>query len=307
MRDLKTTSPSISDPSQAGVAAAAVSYFLWGILPIYWKLLDGISMVELLAHRMVWTLTAVLIFQTVRGRLSGLRDTWADPVSRRAHLKNSALLSANWGLYVWAVGQGRIIETSLGYFLVPLLNVALGRLWFGERLRRAQKVAIGFAAAGVTLLIVQVNTVPWIALGLAATWASYGLVRKQSHASPLNGLALETTFAAPIALGFIGWLTASGGAAFGNTSPSATLLMVGTGVISMVPLTLFAYGARRLKFTTLGLLQYLAPTCQFLIGWLVYREPFSLDRAAAFGLIWIGLACYTIDAVRASRRPLSPV
>ena len=217
----------------------------------------------------------------------------------------------NWGLYIWGVSTGRIIETSLGYFLVPLLNAGLGRILFQERLRRAQKIALGLATAGVVVMVWQVGRLPWIALGLAGTWAAYGLVHKRSQAGPLTGLALETSFAAPFALGYLIWLGWAGQAHFGASGPGPTLLLMGTGIISMVPLTLFSLGARRLRFTTLGLLQYIAPTCQFLIGWLLYHEPFDAERAGAFGLIWLGLALYTFDAIRrersSPRKPTAPV
>ena len=289
-----------------GVLAAFTSYFLWGVLPIYWKALDGVPLIELMAHRVVWTLAAITLFLLVRRELNQLLAAWKSPSIRRAHFLGSLLLMGNWGLYIYGVGTNRIIETSLGYFLVPLLNAFLGWLLFQERLRRAQKVALGLATSGVLVLVWQVGTLPWISLGLAATWAAYGLVHKRSSAGPLTGLAIETAFAAPFALAYIGWLGAQGEHHFAAGETNRTLLMIGTGIISMVPLTLFALGARRLRFTTLGLLQYVAPSCQFFIGWLIYHEPFDSDRAQAFALIWFGLAIYTFDATRRNRNSASP-
>lgn len=254
---------------------------------------------------MVWTLAAVLLFQIVRGRAREVWAAWSDPANRRAHALNSALLAANWGIYVWAVANDHIIEASLGYFLVPLLNVLLGRLVFTEILTRWQGLAVGLAAGGVLWLVVLVGTVPWVALGLAGSWAGYGLVRKRSHASALNGLLLETSFATPFALVGLGWLAFRGEAMILHAGATTLGLTLGTGVISMVPLVLFGYGAKRLRFTTLGLLQYVAPTCQFLIGWLIYREAFSWERAGAFALIWLGLACYSFDTWQRSSAALT--
>lgn len=285
-----------------GALAAFTSYFLWGVLPIYWKALDGVSLLELMVHRSIWTLVAIIAFLTVRRELHLLVAAWRSAETRRAHFMGSLLLMGNWGFYIWGVSSGRIIETSLGYFLVPLLNATLGWLLFQEKLRRAQRIALGLATAGVLLMVWQVGTLPWISLGLAATWAAYGLVHKRSNTGPLTGLAIETSFAAPFALAYIVWLGIAGQPHFGTSDTRTTLLMAGTGIISMVPLTLFAFGARRLRFTTLGLLQYVAPSCQFLIGWLIYHEAFDSDRAVAFALIWLGLAIYTFDATRPARR-----
>ena len=281
--------------------AAFTSYFLWGVLPVFWKQLDGVSPLELTLHRMVWTFLAVLCFQMLSGRASDMRAAFRDPANRRAHIINSGFLATNWGIYVWAVSNGRIIEASLGYFLVPLLNVLMGQIIFKEVLSRLQRWAVGFAAAGVTVLVIQVHTMPWVALGLAGSWALYGLGRKRSHTSALNGLLLETGFATPIALTGIVWLAGSEPSGFVHAGSRTTLLMMSTGIVSMVPLVLFGYGARRLRFTTLGLLQYVAPTCQLLIGWLIYREAFTADRAGAFTLIWCGLGCYAYDSVRTER------
>ena len=262
-----------------------------------------------MAHRALWTFVTVLIFLKLRGQFTSFVQALRNPERLRSHSIGGFLLMGNWGLYIWGVGTNRIIETSLGYFLVPLLNAGLGGILFHERLRRAQKIALGLATAGVLLRIWQVGSLPWIALGVAVTWSVYGLVRKKSSASPLVGLALETGFISPFALGFIIWLYLQGSHHFGVSGLRPTLLIMGTGAISMVPLTLFALGARRLRFTTLGLLQYVAPTCQFLIGWLIYHEHLSAPQVGAFLVIWLGLAIYTFDAIRhdpLSARPATP-
>ncbi|MEO6568444.1 MAG: EamA family transporter RarD, partial [Opitutaceae bacterium] len=207
----------------------------------------------------------------------------------------------NWLVYVWAVNAGYVIECSLGYFLVPLLNVALGRVVLGERLRRAQGCAIALAALGVGLELWRLGRFPWIALTLAATFGTYGLLRKQSPLGPLTGLAVETTLLAPFAFALLGWRAHHGVGALGHAEPVVQVLIVSTGIVTAVPLLLFAYGARRLKLTTLGVLQYAAPTVQFALGVLVYHEPFSRERAQAFALIWTGLAVYTADAIWSAR------
>jgi chloramphenicol-sensitive protein RarD len=217
------------------------------------------------------------------------------------NLLSATLLTGNWLVYVWGVNTGHVIETSLGYFLVPLVNVAAGRFVLHEHLRRLQWIAIGCAAAGVTLMIFQLGRPPWIALTLAGTWGGYSLMRKQSPLGALTGLSVETLVVVPFALAFLLWRQRTGLAAFGHVNALSHALLLGAGLITAVPLTLFAYAARRIRLSTLGLLQYLAPTVQFAIGVAVYHEPFSRDRALSFAFIWLGLALYTADNVWAQR------
>lgn len=292
--------------TRRGALAAFSAYFFWGIVPLYWKLLGDVSAVELIAHRLLWSLVFLLLVQVIRRRLDLLKAALVDRSARGPHLWSGFLLTANWLIYIWGIQQGHVIECSLGYFLVPLLNAALGRVVLKERLRLWQVIALALATLGVAVLVIQVGRVPWIALGLAASFGFYGLIRKQATLGPMTGLALETLFMTPLALGYLVWATWSGPGALGRVDTSTTLLVLSTGVVTTIPLLLFAYGARRLRFTTLGLLQYVAPTAQFLLGWLVYHEPFTADRAAAFALIWLGLVCYTVDAWRQAtsvRRP----
>jgi chloramphenicol-sensitive protein RarD len=292
--------PTTSAEATRGVFAAFVAYFTWGMVPLYWKLLASVDATELIAHRILWSLVLLLGVQALRGRLRALGEAWRNPKTRRQHLFSGLLLTANWLIYIWGINAGYVIECSLGYFLVPLLNAALGRLVLRERLRPGQKIALSLASAGVALLVFQVGHVPWIALGLASTFGLYGLLRKQATLGPMTGLTLETLLVVPLALGYLGWAAATGRGALGQVDAVTTSLVLSTGIVTAIPLLLFAYGARRLRFTTLGLLQYVAPTCQFLLGWLVYHEPFTADRAWAFALIWGGLACYTWDALRSA-------
>ena len=292
--------------SSRGAWSAFGAYFFWGVVPLYWTLLGEVAALELIAHRVVWSLAFLIAIQVVRGRLDQLRPALRDGRIVRQHILSGALLAANWLIYIWGVQHGFVIECSLGYFLVPLLNAALGRLVLHETLRRLQGVALALAAAGVGLLAVQVGRVPWIALGLAGSFGFYGLIRKRSPVGPMTGLALETLFSVPAALAYLIWLALHGRGALGHVAPSTTFLVISTGVVTTIPLLMFAYGAQRLRFTTLGLLQYVAPTCQFLLGWLVYHEPFSTRQAGAFAFIWAGLVCYTLDLGLASRGVRAP-
>lgn len=282
-------------PPVRGALAAATGYLAWGLFPIYWKQLGGIDALELIAHRHIWSLVFVALVISAGG---GWGELSAALRSRRAlgwHLASGLLLTVNWLVFVWGVNHGFVLEASLGYFLVPLVNVVLGRFLLREHLRRMQWLAIACAALGVALLLVRVGRFPWIALSLAATFGTYGLLRKQSPLGPVTGLGLETLLLAPLAIGFLFWQNTAGVGALGRVGGGTHALLLSAGVVTAVPLLLFSYGARRIRFSTLGLLQYITPTVQFAIGVWLYREPFSADRASAFGLIWCGLILYTVD------------
>lgn len=296
-------SAAVSGPEATrGAVAAATCYFLWGLVPLYWTQLGSINAVELIAHRHVWSLVfllGVIAWQRGFGRV---RDALGSGRALLFNLAGALLLTANWLVYVWGVNTGHVIECSLGYFLVPLVNVAAGRFVLHEHLRRAQWVAIGLAALGVALLIVQLGRAPWIALSLAATWGAYSLLRKKSSLGAVTGLAVESLLLAPLAVGFLLWRHAEGTGALGRVDPRLTILVLSAGVITAIPLLLFAYGAKRVRLSTLGLLQYLAPSVQLILGVWVYHEPFSRARLASFGLIWAALVLYTADNLLAARR-----
>lgn len=288
--------------AKAGAWAAGVCYLLWGAFPLYWKQLAAVNPVELIAHRYVWTCLVVVILLVVQRRFGEVRAALGTGRSFGINALSATLLTGNWLVYVWGVNTGHVIETSLGYFLVPIVNVAAGRFILHEHLRRIQWLAIACAAAGVALMIFQLGHPPWIALTLAGTWGGYGLMRKQSALGALTGLTVETLLIVPLALGFLAWRHRVGLGAFGHVNALTHTLILGAGIVTAVPLILFAYAARRIRLTTLGLLQYLAPTVQFAIGVAVYHEPFSRDRALSFAFIWIGLALYTADNLWAQRR-----
>lgn len=287
-----------------GVAAASAGFLLWGIVPVYWKQMQGVPAPELIAHRIVWSLLFLCGILAWRRNFASLRPAFAGVRAAGLTLTSSLLITVNWTVYVWAVNTGHIIETSLGYFLVPLMNVALGSLLLHEKLRPLQWAAIGLAALGVTLLLVRVGYFPWIALTIAGSWTAYGLLKKRSAQGPIAGLTAETLILFPAAAGLLLWLAARGGGVIGHAEPHTQAYVLCAGVITAVPLLLFAYGAQRIRLTSLGLLQYLAPSVQFLIGLFVYREPFDAARFQAFALIWTGLIVYSADTFWAQRRTL---
>lgn len=290
-----------SSEQARGAFAATLCYFLWGLVPIYWKQLHAIDSLELVAHRHVWSLAFLLVLIGLQGGYGALGTALRTARSRVLHFASATLLTINWLVYIWGVNTGHVIECSLGYFLVPLVNVMAGRFVLHEHLRRLQWMAVAMAAGGVLLMIVQLGRPPWIALGLAATWGGYSLMRKKSPLGAATGLTLETLLLAPFAVAFLAWQHYQGAGALGRVDVALHALVLASGVITAVPLVLFAYGARRIRLSTLGLLQYVAPTVQFALGIWLYHEPFSRGRAMGFALIWIGLALYTADNLIAQR------
>lgn len=288
--------------AKAGALAATSCYLFWGIVPVYWKQLAAIDALELIAHRHVWSLLFVLAVIAAQGRLLEIRAALASPRSIAINLLGGVLLTLNWLVYVWGVNTGHVVECSLGYFLVPLVNVAAGRFALHEHLRRAQWCAIGLAALGVAVLVYQLGRLPWIALTLAATWGGYSLMRKKTPLGAVTGLTVETLLLAPLAIAFLVWQHRLGTGALGTVGAWTHVWLLSSGVITAVPLILFAYGARRVRLTTLGLLQYLAPTVQFAIAIWLYHEPFSREKLLSFGFIWSGLVLYTVDNLLAQRQ-----
>ncbi len=280
-----------------GVVSAIGAYLIWGVFPIYWKLLQEVPALEILSHRIVWSLVFVLALLAVRGELNGLRAAFRDRKTLLIYLAAGSLLSVNWLTYIWGVNAGYIVETSLGYFINPLVNVSIAVLVLREKLRLAQWVPLGLAAAGVLYLTISYGRLPWIALTLAFSFAIYGLIKRSATLSSGHGLALETAMVFIPAFGFLLYREVAVGGAFGHISGLTTLLLVVSGVVTALPLMMFATAARSIPFTLLGLLQYLAPTIQFLIGVLVYHEIFDRGRMIGFGLIWAALAIYTLEGL----------
>ena len=298
------TAPTSASTAQArsGALAAITCYFLWGLVPLYWKELAAVNPLELIAHRHIWSLALLFALIAAQRNFGDVAAALRTGRSLSVQFLSATLLTGNWLVYVWGVNTGHVIETSLGYFLVPLVNVAAGRFVLHEQLRRLQWIAIAFAVGGVALMIVQLGRPPWIALVVAGTWGGYSLMRKQSKLGAITGLAVETLLLTPFAVAFLLWRHHTGAGAFGRVDLHTHTLILCSGVITAIPLLLFAYGARRIRLSTLGLLQYLAPSVQLGLGIWVYHEPFSRSRALSFGFIWAALALYTADNVMAQHR-----
>ncbi len=283
-----------------GLLQGVLAYGLWGLVAAYWKLLAGVNPIELVAHRAVWGLVTFMVIVAVTGDLRALLTALRDVRTLGVMGASGALLAINWTLFVWATVSGHLLDASLGYFINPLVSVALGTIVLRERLSRLQWVAIGLAALGVAILTWRVGKVPWIALLLATSFGIYGLVRKTAKVSALIGSTIETILLVPIAVTYLIVLADHG--AFGHADATTTALLVGTGIVTAVPLVLFTSSARRLPLSTIGFLQYLAPTGQFILAVTLFREPLALDRLAAFCVIWAALAVFTIDLYRQATR-----
>ncbi|KRB94006.1 EamA family transporter RarD [Noviherbaspirillum sp. Root189] len=280
-----------------GMLYAATAYALWGIFPLYFKSLQEIPPLEILLHRMVWSLAFVVVVLTWRRHWGWLRGVMRQPKVLAGFAASAVLLSSNWFIYIWAVNNGNVVEASLGYFINPLFNVLLGSLLLRERLRVVQWMAVALAACGVAWLTWHGGHLPWIALLLAATFAFYGLLRKTASLGALEGLALETLLLFPVAFIYLAVLTSQSHNAFITASTSTQLLLAASGPITAIPLLLFAAGARRIPLSLLGLLQYIGPTIQLLLGVWLYHEPFGGARLAGFALIWGALAVYSLEGL----------
>jgi chloramphenicol-sensitive protein RarD len=280
----------------AGLLAAALSYALWGLFPLYFRQVADVPALEIVLHRSVWSLVFVLGLLTVMRRWAWVADVIRQPRTLMVFGASAVLLSTNWLVYVWAVNNGRVMEASLGYFINPLVNVALGMLFLHERLRPAQRWALGVAAAGVAWLTWTAGVPPWIALALALSFGLYGLLRKTAPLGALEGLALETALLAPLAVPALAWLSSHGGALAG-AGPSTWAWLLFAGPLTAIPLLLFAHGARRVTMATLGLLQYLAPTIQFGLAVWVFHEPLKPERLVGFVLIWMALGLYSAESL----------
>ena len=282
--------------TRLGFFAGLAAYFIWGSLPLYIRLMQHIGAADLLAHRVVWSVPTALIFialaanwRDVRAALQWEKLKWL--------LVSGLLIGANWGCYIWAVNADRTMEASLGYYINPLVNVIFGMIFFSERLRPAQWGAVAIAAIGVAIMTIAFGRVPWVALFLCMTFACYSLIRKQVAIDSRAGFLMEVLLLAPLALGWLVWAAGKPGTKlFGDGGWDIALLMA-AGPITSVPLILFALSARRLKLSTIGMMQYIGPTLQFLIAILVFREVFGWTHAAAFACIWTALAVFTVDSV----------
>lgn len=279
---------------QNAVIAAIGAFGIWGLFPVYWKALSHVPAIEVASHRLFWSFIAVFAFLVVRGQLRNLLELRGRQWAMLG--VSGGVIASNWGIYVWAVAQERVVEASLGYFISPLMSVALGVVVLGERLDRVRWIAVGLAAAGVLWLTLRAGGLPWIALCLASSFALYGLVRKRLDVDAVTGLAAETClWALPAAIA-VGMLSLPA-----DHPPADWLLLAGGGAVTALPLALYALAARGMPLASLGLMQYFAPTCQLLLGVLLYHEPFDAARLAGFVCIWAALALHIGHGLRTAR------
>jgi chloramphenicol-sensitive protein RarD len=288
--------------STKGLLAAAASFVIWGALPLYLRPIHELPSFQIIAHRIAWACVLVLIWLAVRGDLGDLRKLFSDRKILGRLVLSAILITINWTAYVWAVGHGRVLEASLGYFINPLANVLLGVVFLRERLNVAQWTAVGIAAAAVLYISVAAGATPWIALSVATSFSLYGLIRKVIHVEALHGLAVETLVLMPFALGYLLWCESNGTGAFGHASAGVNALLVGCGAVTAVPLFLFAVGTRLIPYSTVGLLLYITPSLQLLCGIYLYHESFAGARALGFALIWLALLIYAGDGVWRAHR-----
>ncbi len=292
-----------SQDTRDGLLYGLAAYGFWGLMPLYFWLVGTVAPLEILAHRIVWSVVLVAVILTVWRRWPDLTATLRSGRTVRLLLASAFLVAVNWLVYIYGVSTQRVLQTSLGYFINPLLSVVLGIVFFRERLRPWQWIALGLAVVGLGYLIVMVGELPWIALAVAGTFALYGLVRKTAPVDGLIGLAIETMLLAPAALGGLTVGMTTGTASFGNNEWTTDGLLLLSGVVTTIPLLCFGQAARKLRLSTLGFLQYLAPTMQFLLALWVFGEPFPPPLRVSFGFIWAALVVFTVDAIRAHRRP----
>ena len=289
----------------SGFAYALAAYLAWGLFPAYWKQLAGVAPLDVISHRVLWSFVFVSALLTVSRRWPEVARAVRARRTMMALLLSTVLISSNWFLFIWAVNTGHVTQASLGYYINPLANVLLARLVLGERLRGLQWAAVALAAFGVMYLAVSRGEVPWVSLALAATFSLYGLVRKVAPVEPLTGLAVETGLAAPVAAELLALGPAAQAGHWLGASTHEAVLLLCSGAVTALPLLWFALGARRLRYSTLGIIQYVAPTCQLALAVLVYGEDFTARHAITFACIWGAVLLYAADALR--QRRLRPV
>ncbi len=290
--------------TRRGLAYGIGAYLLWGLFPLYWPLLEPAGALEILADRMLWSLIFVALLLTVLRGWPGVRLLAADRPRLLRLTLAAVLVTVNWGIYIWGVNNGHVIETSLGYFINPLLTILLGVLVLAERLTRLQWLAVGIASLAIVVLTVDYGRLPWIALSLAGSFAGYGFLKKRVSAGAMETLAIETAVLAGPALITLLVLAEQSRLVLGHHGAGNAALLAGTGVVTAIPLLLFGAGARRLPLSSMGLLQYLAPVLQFAVGVGIRHEPLPPARLAGFGLVWVALLVLSADALRRQRRPL---
>ena len=287
-----------------GTVATFVAFFLWGIFPVYWKALHDVSPTQIIAHRVVWSLLFVVLLLSIQRRWREAKP-FLSFGNARIMFATAFLLGTNWLIYLWAIDTEQIVEASLGYFMNPLVNIVLGVVFLRERLFRWQKVSVVLALVGVFYLTFRYGKVPWIAFSLALTFGFYGFFRKTGRAESMIGLFFETAILTPLALIYLISLGMQGHGAFGSFGLKTDVLLAGAGAVTAVPLLLFGYGARRIQYATVGLLQYITPTFILLVAVLIYKEPFTSAHAISFGFVWSAILIYSVSSLKLYRKQLS--
>lgn len=283
--------------AQTGVLLAIAAYTMWGIAPMYFKLLLDVPAPDILLHRIVWSMLILLVLVLALGQLPKVRQAISNPKVMKVLLISGLLLGGNWLLFIWAINNDHLLDASLGYYINPLLNVALGRIFLGERLRKLQKYAVALALSGVVILVVSFGQVPWIALALAGSFGIYGLLRKQVAVDSLPGLMLETLLMMPFAIAYWIWLASPASNMFANSWDMNSILVC-AGIVTTAPLLCFTAAARRIMYSTLGFFQYIGPSIMFVLAVFLYNEPLHQERLITFALVWAGLALFSFDSYR---------
>lgn len=290
-----------------GILSGIAAYALWGFFPIYWKLLHDVPALQLLGHRIGWSFGLLMLYILLAKQWDDFRSLAFNRKTLGIYAIAGVLLSLNWLIYVWGVNAGFVIETSLGYFINPLLSVLFGVLFLRERLRPTQWIPVVIAAVGVIYLTVTYGRLPWIALSLAVTFGLYGLVKKLSPLGSVYGLTLETGIVFPIAMIYLVFVQANGSGAFLRYGLTVDLLLVGAGIVTTIPLLMFASAAKQIPLNMIGVLQYFAPTIQFLIGVFLFKEPFDTTRLIGFSIVWLALIIFWVENLIAHRAPVQPI
>ena len=301
MAEVKNAPAATNGDSPQGFLYALTAYVLWGFLPFFMKAVAHIPASEVVAHRILWSVPLAGLVLVILGRTADIRVALRSPRMLAMAALTAVLITINWGIYVWAIAAGRAIETALGYYINPLFSIFLGAVLLKEKLTRAQIVAIVLAAAAVAVLAIDAGGLPWVSLALCISWGFYAFFRKTLPIGPNQGFFLEVLLLSIPAIGYIIWLETTGRGHFGDTGTADVLWLLSCGVVTAVPLILFASAARRLRLSTLGFLQYIAPTCQFLLAVFRFGEPFTKWDLISFALIWSALLIYTIDSLLAYR------
>ncbi|HHY04818.1 MAG TPA: EamA family transporter RarD [Thermoanaerobacterales bacterium] len=292
----------MSNDKMVGALTAVLASAIWGVLPIYWKLLANIPPVQILAHRILWSFIFALLLSVIFGRWDDVKKVFYDKRDLKLIFYASFIITLNWGLYIWAVNSNHILQTSMGYYINPLSSVLLGMIVFKEKLNVLQKAAIALAVAGVSILIFQYGRIPWVALGLAGTFSIYGVIKKLVKMDPMVGIVFEAGFTTPFAIMYLLYKQNNGLGIFGNVSTSIFLLVMASGIITALPLILLADAAKKIPFSTLGLTQYVSPSLSLLIGVFIYGEDFTTAHLTCFCFIWCGLFLYTLSQTDLARK-----